>query len=227
MVSIELPLKPSEAAALADLIFQFVEGRPLNDELRNRLAGRVTALELTSMSPYMGSLQKDPIHFSAYYIAVDAIGDAGTTPLLLRMALASSPVSALFPDPLLIGRMRPGGGREIIVNAIPFASTDHQNIRTFADRIDRSFLPRPQGPQSSITVAINRPASKSPLPSMPSVLSIANTASTSPPLPPAKEFQRKTSTAPHSGPPSAARGGRAGAWHWNSPVTSKPLSRPC
>jgi hypothetical protein len=53
--------------------------------------------------------------------------------------------------------MRPGGGREIIVNAIPFASTDHQNIRTFAHRIDRSFLPRPQGPQSSITVAIERP----------------------------------------------------------------------
>jgi hypothetical protein len=157
MVSIELPIKPSEAAALADVIFQFVEGRPLNDELRNRLNGRVTALELTSMAPYMGSLQKDPIHSSAYYIAVDAIGEAATTPLLLRMALASSPVSALFPDPLLIGRMRPGGGREIIVNAIPFASTDHQNIRTFADRIDRSFLPRPQGTQSSITVAIKRP----------------------------------------------------------------------
>ena len=36
-VPIELPLKPSEAAALADLIFQYAEGRPLNDDIRNRL----------------------------------------------------------------------------------------------------------------------------------------------------------------------------------------------
>jgi len=153
-VPIELPLKPSEAAALADLIFQFTEGRPLNDETRNRLNGRLGALEQTSMIPFMGSLQKDPIHASAYYIAVDAMSESGVNPLLLRMALASSPASALFPDPILIGRMRPGGGREIVVNAIPFAASDRQNIRTFASRIDRSFYPRPQGAQSAISVAI-------------------------------------------------------------------------
>jgi hypothetical protein len=156
-IPIELPLKPSEAAALADLIFQYAEGRPLTDEIRNSLNGRLGALELSSMVPFMGSLQKDPIHSSAYYIAVDANPEPGAASLLLRMALASSPASAHFPDSILIGRMRPGGGREIVVNAIPFAATDQQNIRTFAESIDRSFYPRPQGSQSAISVAIRRP----------------------------------------------------------------------
>jgi len=161
-VPIELPLKPSEAAALADLIFQHAEGRPLTDDVRNRMSGRLSSLELTSMVPYIGSLQKDPVHSSAYYIAVDA--DSGPAPdsLLLRMALASSPASAHFPDSILIGRMRPGGGREIVVNAIPFAVTDRENIRTFTGRIDRSFYPRPQGAQSAVSLVIRRPLQEIP-----------------------------------------------------------------
>ena len=156
-VPIELPLKPSEAAALADLIFQHAEGHPLNDDIRNRLNGRLGSLELTSMVPFLGSLQKDPVHSSAYYIAVDASSGPGADSLMLRMALASSPASAHFPDSILIGRMRPGGGREIVVNAIPFAVTDRENIRTFAGRIDRSFYPRPQGAQSAISLTIRNP----------------------------------------------------------------------
>ena len=97
-VPIELPLKPSEAAALADLIFQHAEGHPLTDDVRNRIGGRLSSLELTSMVPYIGSLQKDPVHSSAYYIAVDADSRPGSDSLLLRMALASSPASAHFPD---------------------------------------------------------------------------------------------------------------------------------
>jgi len=161
-VPIELPLKPSEAAALADLIFQHAEGHPLTDDVRNRIGGRLSSLELTSMVPYIGSLQKDPVHSSAYYIAVDADCRPGSDSLLLRMALASSPASAHFPDSILIGRMRPGGGREIVVNAIPFAVTDRENIRTFAGRIDRSFYPRPQGAQSSVSLIIRHPLQEIP-----------------------------------------------------------------
>jgi hypothetical protein len=156
-VPIELPVKPSEAAALADLIFQYVENRPLNDEARNRLNGRLPSLELSSIVPYIGSLQKDPIHASSYYIAVDASSLEGSKPLLLHMTLASSPASSQFSEPLLIGRMRPGGGREIVVNAIPFASTDRDNLHTFTEHIDRAFLPRPQGSQPAITVEGGRP----------------------------------------------------------------------
>jgi hypothetical protein len=77
--------------------------------------------------------------------------------LLLHVALSSSPSSGLFPNSLLIGRMRPGGEREVIVNAIPFASTDHANIRTYAEQVDRVFLPRPQGAQPAIASGNRHP----------------------------------------------------------------------
>lgn len=143
-IPLELPLKPSEAAALADLIFQQADGRPLTDDVRNRLAPRLAPLELQSMVPYIGSLQKDPVHSSAYFIAVDGLRAPERQPLLLHLALASAPASALFPQSMLIGRMRPGGGREVVVNAIPFGPTDRENIRKFANQVDRAFLPRPQ-----------------------------------------------------------------------------------
>ena len=157
MIPIELPVKASEAAALADLVFQHQQGRALNDETRNRLAAQAAGLELTSMDPYFGSLSPDPVHSSAFFIAVDALAEGKRIPLLLHFAPASAPVSALFPDPVLVGRMRPGGGREVVVNAVPFASSDWVNIRTFVEQVDRSFLPRPQGAQAAIAVGNRHP----------------------------------------------------------------------
>ncbi len=153
----ELPLKGSEAAAVADVLYQQADGRTLSDELRRGIAARLAALELTSMRVYSGSVQHDPIHASTFYLAIDALGPLRTQPLLLHISLASAPAGALFPGPVLIGRMRPAGGREVVVNAIPFASTDHQNIRTFVEQVDRSFLPRPQGAQPAIAVGNRHP----------------------------------------------------------------------
>ncbi len=156
-VPLELPLKASEAAALADLIFQHTEGKPLNDEMRNRLAGRVTALGLTSLQVYVGSLQQDPIHQGAFYVAVDGLSSGKAQALLLHLSSASSPATALFPKALLIGRMRPGGGREVVVSAIPFSSSDYEHIKTFAEQVDRDFLPRPQGAHAAIAVGNRHP----------------------------------------------------------------------
>ncbi len=134
-----LPVKAGEATALAELIFEHTEGRTLNAGVRGRLAGRIAALGLTSMAPLPGSLQRDPIHPSTFYLAVDPVaGD----PVLLRLALASSPSSGLFPNAQLIGRMRTESGREVVVNAIRFARADHENIGVFASQVDRDFLPR-------------------------------------------------------------------------------------
>lgn len=156
-VPIEQPLRPSEASALAELIFQVAEGKVLNEDLRNRLHSRIGNLNLESIVPYTGSLAKDPTHVSAYYIAVDGVHHGKTTPLLLYMAPAAAPISSLFPKPLLIGRMRPGGGREIVVNAIPFDSSSHDHIRTFAEKVDRAFLPRPQGAHPAISAGNRHP----------------------------------------------------------------------
>ncbi|MCX6620836.1 MAG: tagaturonate epimerase family protein, partial [Acidobacteria bacterium] len=41
--------------------------------------------------------------------------------------------------------------------AIPFASTDWNNIRTFVEQVDRAFLPRPQGAQAAIAVGNRHP----------------------------------------------------------------------
>lgn len=148
MIPLVLPLKANEAAALADLVYQQLEGQALTTDMRNRFAGRLPQLAIETFTTYPGSLARDPIHPSTYYIAIDT----QTAPMLLRIALASSPASGLFPGAMLIGRMRPGGGREIVINAVPFSPADHENVRTFAEQVDRAFLPRPQGPQSAIVV---------------------------------------------------------------------------
>jgi len=93
-IPFELPLKASESAAVAELIFQQLEGRAITDDQRNRLAVRAASLNLESIRPHFGSLQQDPVHTSTYYLAVDAISTAGEErPLLLRLAMASSPSS--------------------------------------------------------------------------------------------------------------------------------------
>lgn len=148
MIPLVLPLKANEAAALADLVYQQLEGNPLSTDLRNRFAARLPQLALETFTPFPGSLARDPIHPSTYYLAIDT----QSGPMLLRIALASSPASGLFPGAMLIGRMRPGGGREIVINAVPFNFTDHAAVRTFAEQVDLAFLPRSQGPQSAIVV---------------------------------------------------------------------------
>jgi len=47
----ELPVKASEAAALADIVFRALESRRLQEDVRNRLATRAGTLGLTSIRP--------------------------------------------------------------------------------------------------------------------------------------------------------------------------------
>jgi hypothetical protein len=147
-IPIELPLSAAEGATFAELLLDHLDHRLLTDDARNRLAIRVAALQLSSFTIHPGSIVKDPIHPSTYYVAADARDSS----ILLRVALASSPSSGLFPKAVLIGRMRTVSGREIVVNAARFGPADHDNLRTFAERVDTSFLPRPQGGLPAIAV---------------------------------------------------------------------------
>ena len=65
-------MRPAEAADLANLIFDHAEGKPLSDDVRNRLAARAAVLKFQTFSRFLGSLERDPVHHSAYYLAVDA-----------------------------------------------------------------------------------------------------------------------------------------------------------
>ena len=154
-VPLDLPLRPNEAAELAILIFEQAERKPLNDEVRNRLAARAAVLRLETVTPYFGSLVRDPVHPSSYYLAVDA---GRGEPLLLHLAPATAPTSSIFYKPLLIGRMRRPNGPEIVINALPFGPSDCENLEKFVSQIGAAFLPRPQGLRPAIAVSGALPA---------------------------------------------------------------------
>ncbi|MDZ4802087.1 MAG: hypothetical protein SGI92_28355 [Bryobacteraceae bacterium] len=134
------------------------EGRTLNDDLRTRIGGRIPSLGLRSLIPFAGSLARNPLYGSAYYIAADSIVEGVALPFLLHLTLASAPSNPVYPGAMLIGRLRPGGGREIVVDAVPFGSGDPGAVRLFVEKIDDAFLPRPSGMQSAVSVTAADPA---------------------------------------------------------------------
>ncbi len=156
-VPTELPLKASEAAALCQVILEQIDGREPTGESRALIATRIAELNLNTIRAYPGSLEMDPAHPSTYYLAIDALTETRRVPLLIHVTPASSPAAPLFSNAVSIGRVRPGGEREMLVNAIPFASTDHEQIRRFVLELDRSLLPRPQGAQPAIAAGNRHP----------------------------------------------------------------------
>lgn len=140
----DLPLRLSDAVSVAALLLDLPGvARPITNEQRTRIAARATAIEFTALKPHFASLERDPIHPSAYYLCVDGADDQ---PLLLRSAPATTPSSGLFPKSILIGRSfvtPPAGSRavttEMVLNAIPFGPADETAIQTFADKINIAF----------------------------------------------------------------------------------------
>ena len=137
----DLPLRLGDAVSLAALVFEFAEGRQINDEVRGRIAGRAAAVSFQAMRPFVGSLERDPVHPSAYFCCVDGVD---RQPLLLRIALASAPSSGLFPKAILIGRTHLDK-RELVINAVPFGPDDREQIQTFSEKLNPAFLPKPFG----------------------------------------------------------------------------------
>jgi len=133
-----LPIKANEAAALADLVYRHMEGNPLASSLRDRFAAAVPQLGLETITPFPASLARDPDQPSTYYIAIDT----AATPLLLRIALASSPPAEVLPNAILVGRMRPGGGREIVVEALSFPDSERDAVRTGDEQAIRQAASR-------------------------------------------------------------------------------------
>ena len=125
--AIIVSLTPTHASALAALIIENAAKRPLTDELRTRLAKRAGDLKLDGMQPLFPSLERDPGNPAAYYIAAD-----GPAPQLLHVS---------------------GAG----VQAQPFASTDREGVRWFAEKVNPAFLPRPQRALAAIAVGNRHP----------------------------------------------------------------------
>ena len=150
----DLPIRAPEAAQLGVLILEHAGEKPITQDVRNRIASRAIVLKLGDIRPYFNSLERDPIHPSAVYLAVDGIGGQ---PLLLRIAPNATPASGLFPRSILIGRVPGPGGMELVVNAVPFSDRDLTHIRTFATQVNKAFQPRPEGSRSAIIVESGHP----------------------------------------------------------------------
>lgn len=158
-IPIDLPVRMSEAAAVAAMVFEELDDRPLDDAARTQLTLKSAPLDFASLRPEFRSLESDPGQTSAYFIFVDGIsGPEGNSSILLHFAPSTGSARLeAFEGVRSLGRMRPGGGRELSISAIPFASRDHANIRAFIERTGSIFLPRPQGAQSAIATGNRHP----------------------------------------------------------------------
>ena len=117
----------TDASALAALILDTTGNQALTNELRARLAERAAVLKFEGTLPLLASLERDPADPAAYYVAAD-----GPSPQLLHVSRAG-------------------------VQARPFASSDRENIRWFAEKVNRAFLPRPQRALPAIAVGNRHP----------------------------------------------------------------------
>ena len=157
----DLPLRLSDAASLAPLLFEQLGSRPVpvTSEQRQRVAARAGGLRFNALQPCYGSLERDPVHPSACYVCVDAIDGQH---LLLRVAPASTPSSGLFPRSILIGRTFIGR-EETVFNVVPFGPGDHDNIQTFAAQLNPAFQPKGLGAKAVIRYTADAPARSFPL----------------------------------------------------------------
>jgi len=150
----DLPIRAPEAAQLGVLILEQAGEKPITQDVRNRIASRAVILKLDGIRPYFGSLERDPIHSSAIYLAVDGIDGQ---PLLLRIAPNATPASGLFPKSILIGRVPGPGGMELVLNAVPFSHLNTTPITTFSTKLNKAFQPRHAGSRSAIVVESSQP----------------------------------------------------------------------
>lgn len=153
----EQGLNLNDLKVIADFILTRLEGRVLDDDLRLRLACEFNSLGLTGLRPSFGSLEKDPVQAANCYLAVDVAATGGIPAFLLQLNPASAPARALFTRALLTERIHTASRREVVLNAFPFTSGDHENIRLFAEEIAPVFFPRPQGSLPAVAVGNRHP----------------------------------------------------------------------
>ncbi|HET7101850.1 MAG TPA: tagaturonate epimerase family protein [Terriglobia bacterium] len=146
----------TEASQIAAEICRHTRDNPVDAKLRELLGNKLSDLGLTSLRPHAGSLAKDLAHASNYYLAVDAVADGKTTPLLMHLAMDPSAAGKLLAEPVRTERVQVEG-KEAVLSFIPFSSHDHESIRKFAEQVDRAFLPRPQRSQPAVAAGNRHP----------------------------------------------------------------------
>ena len=152
----DVRIRADEAAKVASEISQATAGHALDADARLRLAKRLESLGLAGLRPFPGSLESDPDHRSVHYLAADVLTGKNPAPVLIEFAPASAPNGRPFANPVFEAQVR-DRGEDVIVRVFPFAASDHNNIRVFAERAGRSFLPRPQRALPAIAAGNRHP----------------------------------------------------------------------
>ncbi|MCL4794442.1 MAG: hypothetical protein KJZ84_07760 [Bryobacteraceae bacterium] len=145
LIPINLPVRLSEASALVELIVDSRAGTSVSEETRTRCAERLGGLGLANLAVYPGSIESVAGHPGAIAVAVDGLVDpARPAHMLLIAAPTASAAPAGFEGGHELGRIRPQGGREMAIHAVPFAPTDRENVAAFVQSTGGVFAPRPQ-----------------------------------------------------------------------------------
>jgi len=151
-----LLFRREEAEAVADIFMRNGGRDGFTTETRSRVASALQELALRDLRTYPGSLSVDRTSPCNYYIAADIVAHGSPQPVLLQIATAGQ-VARLFRGPIKYSYSLANEAGESTVHVIPFAATDHDNIRVFAEQVDTSFLPRPQGQESAIAAGARHP----------------------------------------------------------------------
>lgn len=108
------PVSPSEGVAIAEAVMRLSKGGKWDASLRGKLQGLLPTLGLEKVQVFAQTLVVDPRHASTFYLLVES----GAKPWLLHIAPATAATTALFPNPVMLARVRPMGEREMVLNAI-------------------------------------------------------------------------------------------------------------
>jgi hypothetical protein len=123
---------------------------PLDDSARASLAQRLATAETPGVTWFPQSLTRAG---DALFIAFEENG----APLLLQYGGTAGACGLSHPTELAGNGADHGAGQSAKAYVYPFASTDRENVAAFAERIDLTFLPRPQRDRPAIASGNRHP----------------------------------------------------------------------
>jgi len=155
--STEPRLAIEEVAALGKLIFRHCQGRQLDDKLRKQLAAAIARLPFVGLRPCAGSLEQDPAQPLTFYLAADIASPTRNRAVLLEFTGSQTRGESRLLRSLVSEQLCTLNGQRVFLRVFPFESADRENIRTFAEQVNRAYLPRPQRSLPAIAAGNRHP----------------------------------------------------------------------
>jgi hypothetical protein len=143
-----------EVETVAGHVLQRVKDQVLSEDLRSRLAQDFGSRHFSILRPHASSLE---LHNASYFLVVDALEGGRFNSWLMRIAPGSAPSAERLNNPVWAKRLRTGSGLQAEITFFPFASSDHENIRIFAEQVAPVFRPRPQRALPAIAAGNRHP----------------------------------------------------------------------